>query len=58
MSKSMTGCNTHVLTDKFDLRNVNDMVFYISGPKDINDCEKYTTEAFYLLIYLSEINFH
>jgi hypothetical protein len=23
----------------------------------INDYEKYTTEAFYLLIYLSEINF-
>jgi hypothetical protein len=75
--------NTHVLTDKFDLTNVNNMVFYISGTKllfetteisthpnstrfiisalgsaYINDCEKYTTEAFYLLIYLSEINFH
>ena len=27
------------------------------GSADINDYEKYTTEAFYLLNYLSEINF-
>jgi hypothetical protein len=25
--------NTHVLTGKFDLTNVNNMAFYISGPK-------------------------
>jgi hypothetical protein len=59
----------HVLTGKFDLTNVNNMAFYISGPKllfetteistqaYINDYEKYTKEAFYLLNYLSEINF-
>ena len=28
------------------------------GSAYINDYEKYTTEAFYLLNYLSEINFH
>ena len=43
MSKSMTRCFscdpilipsfTHVLTGKFDLTNVNNMTFYISGPK-------------------------
>ena len=28
------------------------------GSAYINDWEKYTTEVFYLLIYLSAINFH
>jgi hypothetical protein len=52
MSNSMTGCftcdpilipsNTHVLTGKFDLTNVNNMAFYISGPKFLFE----TTEIF------------
>jgi hypothetical protein len=38
----------------------NEKKMYIlpQGSVYIDDCEKYTTEAFYLLIYLSEINFH
>ena len=31
---------THVLTDKFDLTNVNNMVFYISGPKLLSNFEQ------------------
>jgi hypothetical protein len=46
--------NTHVLTGKFDLTNVNNMAFYISGPKLLFET---TEKAFYLLNYLSEINF-
>ena len=58
MSKSMTGCFTcftdfnpnviHMfLTDKFDLTNVNNMVFYISGTKTfIRDNRNFDSSEF------------
>ena len=50
--------NTHVLTDKFDLTNVNNMVFYISGPKLLFETTEISThpnstqqESNYIYLY-------
>ena len=66
MSNSMTGCftcdpililgNTHVLTGKFDLTNVNNMAFYISGPKLSFETTEISTqqESNYIYLYTTK----
>ena len=59
----MTGCftcdpilipsNTHVLTGKFDLTNVNNMAFYISGTKTfIRDNRNFDSTGVKLYIFI------
>jgi hypothetical protein len=50
--------DSHVLTDKFDLTNVNNMVFYISGPKLLFETTEISThpnstqqESNYIYLY-------
>jgi hypothetical protein len=71
MSKSMTGCftcdlilipgNTHVLIGNFDLANVNNMAFYISGPKLLFETTEISThpnstqqESNYIYLYTTK----
>ena len=68
----MTGCftcftdfktqgNTHVLTDKFDLTNVNNMVFYILGPKLLFETilrTVFLTENFKCRIVIYNVNIY
>ena len=53
--------NTHVLTGKFDLTNVNNMAFYISGPKLLFETTEISThpnstqqESNYIYLYTTK----
>jgi hypothetical protein len=54
-------CKTHVLTGKFDLTNVNNMAFYISGPKLLFETTEISThpnltqqESNYIYLYTTK----